>query len=71
MLTTPYLRNEFERAFKRIIKMHQPELQKKRDGVIGWPDELSYTVIELEIIRQLLSAPRYMYASLLSKISRS
>lgn len=70
MLTTPELRNQFDRSFTRIMKTLSPDLQKKWNGVITWSNEHSYPNIQPEIIQQLPPAAKAVYVSLLNKLSR-
>lgn len=70
MLITPELRHQFERSFHRVIKTLPPDLQKKWDGIITWPNDHSYPTIQLEIIQQLPPQAKSMYVSLLNKLSR-
>jgi hypothetical protein len=70
MLTTPQMRSEFERSFSRVVRTLPAELQKKWDGVITWPNDRSYPVIQQEIIQQLTPAAKSMYVLMLNKLSR-
>lgn len=70
MLTTPELRGQFEKSFRKIMKKLSPELQQKWDGVIAWKDEHSYPDIESAIIKELPVADKAAYVSLLNKLSR-
>lgn len=70
MLTTPELRNQFERSFLKIVKGLPSELQKKWDGTITWKDEHSYPDIQSEIVQQLPQAAKSAYVTLLNKLSR-
>lgn len=70
MITTPELRNVFERSFSKIVRSLPPELQKKWDGAITWKDDRSYPQIQPEMIQLLPPQAKAAYVSLLNKLSR-
>ena len=70
MLTTPELQRQFNSAFSRIMKQTSPDLQKKWDGKIEWPDMKSYPVIQANVIQELPEGAKAAYVTLLNKLSR-
>ena len=70
MTITPELMSKFNSSFGRIMKNTSPELQKKWNGKIEWPDMRSYPRIEPEIIAELPEGAKAAYVTLLNKLSR-
>lgn len=70
MVTTPELRQQFEKSFLKIMKTLTPELQKKWSGNLSWKDDNSYPNIEPELIKSLPPAGKAAYVTLLNKLSR-
>jgi hypothetical protein len=70
MTITPELKSKFNAYFGRIMKNTPPELQKKWDGKIEWPDQRSYPQIQPEIIAELPEGAKAAYINLLNKLSR-
>ena len=70
MTITPELKSKFNAYFTRIMKNTPPELQKKWDGKIDWPDMRSYPQIQPEIIAELPEGAKAAYVTLLNKLSR-
>ena len=70
MNITPELQSKFNSYFNRIMKNTPPELQKKWDGKIEWPDTRSYPNIQTEIIQELPEGAKAAYITLLNKLSR-
>ena len=70
MNITPELMSKFNSSFGRIMKNTPPELQKKWNGKIEWPDMRSYPHIEPEVIAELPEGAKAAYITLLNKLSR-
>jgi hypothetical protein len=70
MTVTPELQSLFNSSFHRIMKHTPPELQKKWNGKIDWPDMKSYPHIQPEIIQELPDGAKAAYVTLLNKLSR-
>jgi len=70
MTITPELQSKFNSYFTRIMKQTSPELQKKWDGKIEWPDMKSYPHIQPDIIKELPDGAKAAYVTLLNKLSR-
>ena len=70
MVITPELQSKFNASFGRIMKMTPPDLQKKWNGKIEWPDVRSYPTIQPEIIAELPPGAKAAYVTLLNKLSR-
>jgi hypothetical protein len=70
MTITPELQGKFNSSFHRIMKQTSPELQKKWNGVIEWPDMKSYPHIEPTVIQELPAGAKAAYITLLNKLSR-
>jgi len=70
MTITPELKSKFNSYFTRIMKNTPPELQKKWDGKIEWPDMRSYPHIQPEVIAELPDGAKAAYINLLNKLSR-
>lgn len=62
--------SKFNSSFGRIMKNTSPELQKKWNGKIEWPDMRSYPHIEPEVIAELPEGAKAAYITLLNKLSR-
>jgi hypothetical protein len=67
---TPELQRKFNMSFSRIMQHTPPELQKKWDGLVTWPDSKSYPHIQPEIIQELPAGAKAAYVTLLNKLSR-
>ncbi len=70
MITTPELRSQFDKAFTKIVKSLPIEMQRKWNGSIVWKDDHSYPEIEPNMLRELPTAARSAYVTLLNKLSR-
>ena len=70
MVITPELQSKFIASFGRIMKMTPPDLQKKWNGKIEWPDFRSYPLIQPEIISELPPGAKAAYVTVLNKLSR-
>ena len=64
------MQRQFNSAFSRIMKQTSPDLQKKWDGKIEWPDMKSYPVIQANVIQELPEGAKAAYVTLLNKLSR-
>ncbi len=70
MTITPELQTKFNSSFHRIMRQTPPELQKKWNGKIEWPDNRSFPTIEPEVIKELPAGAKAAYVTLLNKLSR-
>ena len=64
------MQRQFNSACSRIMKQTSPDLQKKWDGKIEWPDMKSYPVIQANVIQELPEGAKAAYVTLLNKLSR-